>query len=403
MAGLSSLLKYGLLDRRRASRVEKSGGTRLLEICIAAGLAFGFAKQIWTILTGSPERQLSAETTATCVLSLLLLLIPMNLRTAFSAEVLLVFPISKPQRLFIGVIAQILDWRMITLLVASAITILSLARTPKPISQVLGVSALLLASCIAGIGFAIGADFLRKRIRIKGRASRPPQTSRYPLLRKELGYLLRTLNPYISFLVGVAVACTEIAGRWITPGKAVISLLLIAMLQLPPLLNPFALDSESEIDRYRIMPKAQGNIVAGKHLANVLLLALCFMPLLFVIALHQSWIDTVRTLTEAALVELGGLFAAMLFMGTALARQIRMEFWKTSGESMSPALFLLASASTASVVLIPWLIHFEFRSSAVSLGTSVGTALVLLLIYSKWLRHLSGLERLKAWSGRSRP
>jgi hypothetical protein len=196
----------------------------------------------------------------------------------------------------------------------------------------------------------------------------------------------------LALLISITAAYTEMAGRWVTPGRAIVPLLLIIILQLPALLNPFALDSSNEMDRYRIMPICLGRIIGGKHMASLLLIALSSLPLFLAVVLHQSWIGIARTFTLTGLVMVGGLLAPMLFMRTIAAQRIRMEFWKISGEGMSLDLFLLASIIAVSPVLLSELIQFQFRSTAIGVATSVGMVIGLSLLYARWLGRLSDLE-----------
>ena len=395
MAKVGVLVKSARLSRSRAIRWEKSGMTRLLEGGIATVLVVVFVQLVWTILAGPTGKKILAERMILAVISLFWLSIPASIQTGFSSEALLTFPLTRRQRISFAVACHILDWKIAALIAASGIAILSLVRTSDPIPHMLHASGFLLAACTAGTGLVMGSSLLRKRSRSRKKFDiQRLQTHLYPVFHKELFYLLRTLDPHLAFLVAAAAGWTEMSAAWMTPGKAMIPLLLISFLQLPSILNPFALNSESEMERYKLLPIRAGAIICRKHLASVLVLLLTAFPLLFACAWRQPWPDSLRTFIEFGLVVSGLLLSAMLLMRTSSARMIRAEFWKLSGDGMSPVLFISAGIVAAAPVCVWWLIQSRLRQALLGAGVSIALIAAILTLYAQWLnRHIWLQER----------
>lgn len=392
MARLIALFRFIALDRRRAE-AQRSGTVRLLEMIVGLILLGGFASLFWRAFTAPMGARMQAQSTLIQALIFFWIVLPASLQPPHPPGRYLLFPISRAQRLSLRFAARWLRWSILALVTASLTTLVAVLRTDWPSTEMRQNAALLAAPPFIGFAFASAAEFLLAGFSVpRLRATPPVLLARFRwslLLRKELFDLFRTLDPVLVLLVAGAVAASEFVAPWLTPAKALAPLLLLASFLLPAALNPFALCSRAELDRYRLMPASFARLVAVKYAALALVFLIATSPLLAVLLATPSGRPALPCIP---LVLLGLLLSGLIFGRLPAARCIRMKPGTLSGEGMSFGLFFASVAVMAAPVALALLsagrFHARLAQSAVLLAAGLLLALAdgTLLARQRWAR-----------------
>jgi hypothetical protein len=381
MARLRPLLHYALLSNRRAYAQRRSALAKGVDLCIAALCAYFFCRQIQLIVTAAAPASLAAAEVLCLALSALWLLLPLSLNPILPASLLATYPLSRRQLVLYRLLTHWLDWKAVALLTASAVSVVAVAITTHGLLHGIQAACLFLAAGLSGSLLAEAASCLQScdlpfamhRRTLRGN----------PLLHKELAYYARTLDPYAALLVALAAAYTELLTPWMTPSKALVPLQLIALLQLPAVLHPFALDSPAEQDRYRSLPIRFARIVANKHQALAALFLLSVSPLLAALFWQLPWLQSIAVGSEAALVLISLLLTGLILMRLPSARKIQMRIGGFAGQGLTLDLFFQAAVLSA---LFPLAVLFlaQGRSPLLHALLPLGFCLISTRLYL-WL------------------
>jgi hypothetical protein len=174
---------------------------------------------------------------------------------------------------------------------------------------------------------------------------------------------------------------SELLASWLTPAKAAVPLLLVAAVQLPAIVNPFALDNAAEKDRYRLIPLPAWKISGHKHVALTTILLLTMSPLVVAALVRMTLKQDLATLVELSIILVSWLCAGVILMRLDESRNIRMSFGLLSGTGFSFGLFglavlILVSAPLASAFLL------RSGTSPLAVILSAGLLCVLCGVYS---------------------
>ncbi len=360
---------------------------RGLKFCLVCALIYAYYREVRVVLTGAPLARIAAGRLMILVLSGICLLLPPGVTPSVPADSLATYPLSRVQAVLYRVISQWLDWKVAPLFAASLIGIAALLWTPNPLMEMIRGVAALLFGCLCGTAIALWTSSLRKHSRESAHVIEPSKMHRFPLLHKELAYFGRTLNPYLCLLIAAAAGYSEITSSWMTGAEVAAPFLIICSLLLPLVLNPFALSSESELHRYRIMPATFSRILGTKHLAVTVIVLSSASPLLAAALYRQSLKDSSIATAEVALVLISLLLTGILLMHARSASKIRIRFWSPSSSTEAiglvfAAMVLNAVPSILSVFLIREVTRPEFRVGIISAEFGA-----LLLVYVILLRR----------------
>lgn len=359
MARLSDLLRYARRSDRRRVSTTRSGSFESFTMLVGAGAALGFVRQLKRIMFGPVALRLQSAEYLILALAALWLLGPLRVRPSIPATSLQVYPITDRQRLFYRVLSHAQNMQTVLMLIASLLSILALLRLPESQLRMAQAAACFIVAALAGV--ALRSGFMK----LTTIQSKPPRTREqralqfpaHPLFRKEISYFARTLDPYVGLILSIGFSYSELLASWLTPAKAVVGLLLVAAVQLPAIVNPFALDNAAEMDRYRLMPLPAWKISVHKHVALTTILLFTMSPLLVAALLRMTLMQDLATLVELSIILVSWLCSGVMLMGLDESRNIRMSFGSLSGTGFSFGLFglailILVSAPLASALLL---------------------------------------------------
>jgi hypothetical protein len=391
MARLRVLLALSRTSDQRLSETARSGTEKLVEFCIVGGASFALLQQLRAIATGPSNYRLKAGHFVVLVLCAIWALIPLSIRPTISVQSLRLYPLTAPQQLAFHVLSYLQNRRLLALFAASFAVIITLIRVPDPLSHMAKAAASLVAAMLFGL---LLATFLRPSVNghSSPRLSRQIPTSKaFPLVRKEFRYFSRTLDPYVAILISLSAGYSEYLAAWMTPAKAMLLLLLVAVMQLSLVLNPFGLDTLHERERYRLLPISHQKILFEKHIALAILFMAATIPLagslFYRMPLQQSSITALLLFV----VLLSWLCTGLFLMRLPAARTIRMAFGTLSGDGMS---ILLALQAAALLLLLPMVLGMlSVRAGSNVFATTTLVALpFLVLAYGVTIRLVNGTE-----------
>jgi hypothetical protein len=392
MARMRSLLHYARLSRQRSMSLKRSGMAKGIELCIVALLLFAYYKQLKLMMTGPPSSRLPASELVILVLAMLWLLLPIGTIPSIPASLLTVYPLSQTQRVGYRLLSHWLDWKVTALFAASVVGIVAIALTPRPLMRIAQAICVLAAACTGGTALALGTAALQNRSLCSTQNTKARRIRRFPLFYKEITYFSRTLDPYLALLIAVAAGYTETIAAWMTPAKATLPLLLLSVIQLPSVLNPFALNTRSEIDRYRLMPFSFARILANKHASSAALFLLSALPLVGALLFRLTWRQSIFTIAQLALILVSFLLTGLVLMHTLSAQNIKMRVGGLAGEGLTLGLFSVAAIMNA---FFPLAVLFCTRGSWLVLqAAAFGAPIVLGLFYAWLLRRQTWLSHL---------
>ena len=390
MARLSDLLRYARRSDRRRVSTTRSGSFESFTMLVGAGAALGFVRQLKRIMFGPVALRLQSAEYLILALAALWLLGPLSVRPSIPATSLQVYPITDRQRLFYRVLSHAQNMQTVLMLMASLLSILVLLRLPESQLRMAQSAACFIVAALAGV--ALRSGFMK----LTTIQSKPPRTREqralqfpaHPLFRKEISYFARTLDPYVGLILSIGFSYSELLASWLTPAKAVVPLLLVAAVQLPAIVNPFALDNAAEMDRYRLMPLPAWKISVHKHVALTTILLFTMSPLLVAALLRMTLMQDLATLVELSIILVSWLCSGVMLMGLDESRNIRMSFGSLSGTGFSFGLFglailILVSAPMASALLL------RGGTSSLAVILSAGLLAVLGGVYSVGLHSSS--------------
>lgn len=347
MARITALLHAFALAQQRRRRREQSGSTRLLALLCGAGLLYAWLTQLWLLLRSSASSRGMSGQILLFAFALLWFFIPLTSDAAWPEDRLRLWPLRHGEVRILLLTPFFLGWKTIVLGSASLLTCsVFFVVDPK---QAALFFAYLCAAGLCGTALACIGDALSK-----GRAASSERRTMPcdPLLRKEIFALARALDPWLGLLVATLAATSEALTAWMTPHKATIVFLLIALCQSTAPIAPFALDNETARERYRLLPASYAALVARKHAAAALLFLASLTPLLVALAWRQSLAELADSLLLLGLVLCGLLLAGILLMGLHGSQRIRMRPGRLSGEGLSLDLAFAATVIVAAPALL---------------------------------------------------
>jgi hypothetical protein len=352
MARLRPLLGYARLAGRRERARGRSGGDLLLELCLGAVVAVVLLRKIASIVAGPVAQRDSAAHLLILVLASLWMAVPFSLTPSIPLRALAVYPLTGRQRAAYRILSYVQNGQILFLLFASLLALLSLVRLPQPGNALVRGAAVLTLAAISGLVLAHALSALLNRTRSTRLTAAVPPPRPLPLLRKNLRFFTRILDPYLALLFSIAAAGTEYFGAWMTPAKVLLPLLPIAIFLTPAVLNPFGLETPAELNRYRLFPQPYWKLLFQKHLALGALFLACALPVLATCALRMSLLDACANAAQALLVLVCWLLTGLILMRTRAARHLRMAFGTISGSDMSPVLLAVAVLLLAAVPVV---------------------------------------------------
>ena len=383
MARLGPLLHYARVSRKRSFALKRSGMAKGAELCIVALLLLAYYRQLKLVMTGPPFLRFPAAEWMVFVLAALWILLPISISLSIPAPLLTTYPLSRSQRIGYLLLSHWLEWKAFALLAASVVGIVAVASTPRPWMHMAQAVCVVVAGCVGGTALALGSAALQSYSVTSGQRPQAWKSRKFPLFWKELVYFSRTLDPYVAFLIAIAAGYTEVIASWMTPAKATLPLLLIVVIQLPSVLNPFGLDSSSEMVRYRFIPVAFARILANKHAAIATFIFLSASPLLGTLLFRMPWRQSLFAISQFALILTSFLLTGLVLMRTQSAQNIKMRFGGLAGDGLTLELFAVAVTMCS---FLPLAVLFVARDSSAVLraATSVGVLVGLGMLYF-WL------------------
>ncbi len=371
-------------DRHRAFAV-RSGGEKLAELAFGLGGAYALLGQLRIMAVGPVAGRLAKGWLIVAFLCSVWLLTLLSVRPSMPAALISSYPLTRIQRLVFLLLSHLHNYRTMALLIASALVVGTMIRIPTPFWPMVEASGTLFLTVVLGLALTVllsqmsgsGSSLLVDR--------RVPTTRRFPLEHKELGYFCRTLDPYAALIISVAAAYTELKASWMTPATASIPLLLIGMIQIAPVLNPFGLDSPLERNRYMLLPLSARRVLGGKHLALTSLWLGTASPLIGALLFRMSAVDGLKTVFLTGVILLGWLSIGLALMKTPAAQRVRLAFGSLSGEGMSISLMFQAVGLLIVGPLVPMVCFLELRGQ-VALAVASIQLLLMLSLYNHLLK-----------------
>jgi hypothetical protein len=389
MARLNSLLALARVSDRRWSKTACSGTERAVELLIGALCVLAMLRQLGLIALGPTSGRLAAARLLTLCLCTASFVIPLSVRPSIPLSSLVLYPLSRREHTIYHVASYLQIPRVLAVCTASLLAVIAAAWVPAPLHHISEAAAALFMSASTGLGLSMVVLRLQNRQRTPSLSRREPISLPFPLIRKEVAYFSRTLDPYLALALSIAAGYSEYLGAWLSPLKLLFPLLIIALVQSSAVLNPFALDTDQERNRYALLPVPFYRIVFQKHIAAALILVATTSPLAAALAYRMSLPDLLASLLMAALVLMSWLYAGLLLMPTPSARQVRMAFGTLSGEGMS---LTLALGNALLITLVP--LCAALASTKIGhanlLSASGALALITLLYVARLRRSKAG-------------
>lgn len=386
MVGLKGLLFYARLSDRRRWAVKRTGTEAVLELCLGGAAAFAFFRQLDRIAMGPLPMRLPAARALILVLAVAWFFAPATASPSISPRSLAVYPLASFQKIAYRILSYLQQWQVLAILGASVLSVVALTRVPQPVFAIALASALLTVAALTGLGTAIALAGISSVIRSSQPNRRALKTHRLPLFRQGIRYYARILDPYLALLASILAGLTEYFGAWMTPLKATIPLLLIALLQMPAVLNPFGLENLTEMERHLLLPQPYWKLLLQKHLALAVFFLLSALPLCAALGYRMSLQNLCVEGVQLCIVLMSWLLAGMLLMRTRAARRVHMSFGSISGSNM-PALLAVTAALLLAVV--PMSESFAIRGTNPATGflEALGVLSVLIAAYSFLVRQ----------------
>jgi hypothetical protein len=390
MAQIRTLLALGRRSDRRWSAGQRSGGEKALEAIFSVGCALAMYRQLSSLISGDVPARLTTEHRLVLVLCIAWIAVPLTIRPSIPVTSLAAYPLTFKERARYALASYFQNMRLFAVAVASILTLAAELSLPSPLLHALMAVAWFLLSAAAGLGLALISEGLQMRSRTFRKRGRPVSHP-LPMVRKEVAYFRRTLDPYVVLLLSGVAGYSEFAYCWITPPRLLAALLLIAAVQSSAVLNPFALDTLQERERYRLFPISYRRIIFYKHVALVLIFAVASIPLAAAVAYRTSLVQWFAVIMASLMIMLGWCCSGLLLMHTPSALRVRMAFGTLSGEGMSIALALGCAVLMGMAPVLVSLVSLRYPHLKTA---ALSSAVVLLAaLYGTRLRSLSDWDK----------
>ena len=350
MARLKPILRYARMIDQRAYAIKRSSAEKGVEILIGFAIATALFRQFETIAMAPVLIRLSAARLLILELVAAWVLLPSIAPVTIPVRLLAFYPLTWKQKVVYRVASILQHWRVFAIIVLSLLSVAVLVRLPHPAVVISKAVAALVIAASVGIGCAIvlpGFRIVRDRRATNGAI---PKSHKYPLLRKEIRCYLRTLDFYFALSISLFAALSEFYGNWLSPAKAIVPLLIIALLHIPAFLNPFGLEDSSQLDRYLLTPKPYSLLLATKHMALAILFLVSTLPLDVSLAYQMHFLQISTMAMETCTVVTSCLIVGISLMNKPHAQEIKMDAGKISGSNMS---FLFVMQVAVLVAAIP--------------------------------------------------
>jgi hypothetical protein len=393
MARLKVLLQFARLSDHRARIVKQSSSEITVEILFGLVAVYAYFLLLQAMVVGTMPSRLSAARWTVWILTTVWALLPLTVSSSIPVHRLLLYPFTRLERSIYWVVSILQRRRFAVLCVASMPVVFACLRLPRPmLASGKAVLAMVLA---AGTSLCVSALLSNLQTREAFHWTRRPAAGRqrFPLWRKDFRYYSRTLDFYIALMVSIFAGFSEYFGRWLTPTKATIPFLLVAVLQIGTVLNPFSLDGRQQMDRYHLFPVRYRELLLQKHLALVILFATGILPLVASMLWKMSFIESCATGLQLNLVMASWLVTGLLLMHTHAAQEVRMTMGVLSSSAMSLQLALISYILTA---IFPFGVALARTSGVWNLLIPAGILCLLATIYLLILRRKEWPDHLRS-------
>lgn len=388
MARLRVLLRCARLSDQRAWKVQRSASEVVIEWAVGIGVTYYFLRQLWIATLGPAQMRWSAARTLIVLLGIAWLLLPATIPRSMAAQSLKSYPLTLLQLSAFSLLSMLQNWRCVVLCAASLAGIIAALRAPHSSEGINLPMEWMAVAVFLGLGSAAVRPELRFRTdRTKGNR-RGAETRRFPLASKEFRYYKRMPGMYLALTFSLAAGLAEYFGSWMNAAAATFAFLFIALTQLAPVLNPFGLETSSELDRYRLLPMTYSRLLFQKHMCLSAIFVATTLPLIAAMVYRMPLAVFFMSLPMYFLVFMSWLVTGLLLMPLPAAQQIRLSYWTSSRRRVTVslavmAIILLAACPIACAILA--------ATSSPVLGTAAALGLVSLLI----LGYVSLLHRRK--------
>ncbi|HXW91752.1 MAG TPA: hypothetical protein VEK33_14470 [Terriglobales bacterium] len=158
------------------------------------------------------------------------------------------------------------------------------------------------------------------------------------------------------------------------------------MFHLNCVLNPFAIDSNSERERYLYLPLAFPEILHYKQTASAIMFAGSVSPLLLPLLWRLDLLGIVLVLLRLGLVTFNLLLTGIVLMRTDSAHSIRVLFWALRSNERILMLGFIAVFLDAAVPIVTMLITKDERP-LLEVLSSVGILVLLIALLGTLCRR----------------
>ena len=383
MARLRTLLASARLSDRRCWLARRAGGEVILEFLLAMAMAALYLRQLKAVAFGPVPLRESAASWLLLVLVLAWLVLPASIHPSISDRHLAQFPLTRLERAAYRWMSYLQSPPLLVVVLASVPAVCSMAGLKYPWCAMAGAVALFLLAAVLGLSLAMALSaLLSQRIQRQNR----PKLHRHPLMWRNLRQFTGTLDPYLAFTVSAVAGLTEYFGNWLTPAKVAVPLLLIALLQLCTVLNPFGLEMRTEQERWRLLPTPFWKILLGKHVALAVIFLLSAIPLALALALRLPRAEFCATSVQFLIVLMSWLLTGLMLMRFSASRQIHMAAGSLSGSNMPLSLAMISLVMLATVPVAES-IALRGARPIVALLLAMGTLAILFFCYMLFLRR----------------
>ncbi len=387
MARLRAMLALSRLSDRRWSATERSGEEKADAALFGAACAFAIFKQLHLLVFGPLVARLPAERLLVLCLCFAWIVVPLAVRPSIPVSSLGLFPLTRQQRVLYAAVSYLQNVRLFAVLGASLLIVAAEFWLPSPFLHATKAVVSFMLSAIAGLSLSVGLTLVQNR----GRAfisRRALASHAFPMVRKELAYFRRTLDPYLALLLSLVAGYSEYLSAWVTPLRLLLPLLLIAVIQSSAVLNPFGLDTAQERERYKLLPISYRRVILQKHTALAVLSLGTTAPLIAALAWRMPFHQFVAAMLASLLVLVSWCCSGLLLMHTPSAHRVRMAFGTLSGDGMSIALAFGCAFLVCFVPVLAALIALRYPHLNIA---TLGSGLLLLaIVYGSRLCSLRG-------------
>ena len=340
-------------------------------------------RQLKVILDGPLPMRLSAARMLISTLMAAWVLLPSATPVTIPGSRLALYPLTLAQKGIFSILSILQNRRITAVLAASLVSILVMARLPHSLMAMAEAATALTVTAGVGVGCAIALQSLQ--IGTRHMRGNELKWRRFPLLCKELRCYLRTLDFYLAFFISTGAGLSELFGDWMSPAKAALPLLLLAMLQMPAILNPFGLETPPQLDRYHLLPTPYWKLLFGKHIALAMLFLASTVPVAAALICRMPFVESCSSAAVLCLVLMSWLVTGLLLMRLPSARQIRVAFGAISGNDMS-ALLVIQSAMMMAAVPVAAAVAMRSLSPVGGSLTTFGLLCFMIAVYVWSLR-----------------